>query len=215
MEKNIIKCDLNKKLKEYGINKPLSSIVLPDTPFVNEKLFYKNWSFDDEVYVPILDEIKKIGEVLKMFADGELDTQLLHFDARIKANKLFFGPPEIPLLAKVQSLPMLNKDSIIVDVGGHIGHYTVFFKDFIDCKKLYYFEMNNQASNLVKYRYKDDPSIEVENYAVCDKNEEMIYYKHPSAEMNTLLSGTSSTKMLYTRTVSGIRLDNYFKDEKN
>ena len=70
--------------------------------------------------------------------------------------------------------------------------------------------MNKQAYNLVKYRYKDDPSIEVENYAVCDKNEEMVYYRQESSYMNTLLSGTSSS----TCTVPGIRLDSYFKDEK-
>ena len=55
------------------------------------KLFYKNWSFDDELYVPLLDEIKKIGEVLKMFSDEEIDNELLHFDARIKEHKLFWG----------------------------------------------------------------------------------------------------------------------------
>ena len=134
-------------------------------------------------------------------------------DESIHNNILTIGEQDLNVLSKLQNyLPLLNTpSSVMVDIGGHIGYYTLFFQEFLKSKKTYYFEMCEYASNCVKHRYRNDPSVVVENCAISDKDETATFYIEKSSQMNTLIDN-GKTRM--SKQVQSKKLDSYFGDEK-
>tara|TARA_R110000824_G_scaffold2238_1_gene10485 strand:- start:744 stop:2066 length:1323 start_codon:yes stop_codon:yes gene_type:complete len=184
--------------------------------FVHEFL-YKAFPLSDEsldikIFAPFLNKTITVGEVLQYLKKG-LDYGLLVCDESIHNNILTIGEQDITVMSKLQHyLPLLNThNSVMVDIGGHIGYYTLFFQEFLKSKKTYYFEMNEYASNCVNHRYRNDHSVIVENCAVSDKDENVTFYVKESSQMNTLINDGKSKS---GKQVQSKRLDSYFGDEK-
>lgn len=215
-EKSLEKYNL--KLEELRDSE--GCIKIPTTTtgghFVHEFLYkgfpLSNESLDIKIFAPFLNKTITIGEVLH-YLKKDLDYGLLVCDESIHNNILTIGEQDITVMAKLQHyLPLLNAhNSVMVDIGGHIGYYTLFFKEFLKSKKTYYFEMNEYASNCVNYRYRNDHSVIVENCAVSDKDENATFYLKESSQMNTLIDDGKSKS---DKQVQSKKLDSYFGDEK-
>ena len=171
-----------------------------------------DYTIDKKIFAPHLNRMATIGEIIHQLKN-DLDMQLLISYESIQNNVLTIGAEDIKVFARLNLYkPLLDKpNSIMVDVGAHIGYYTLFFKDFLRSKKIYSFEMDEYACNCIKNLHKNNDSIIVENLAVSDKDETVKYYKGHSSQMYSIFDSEESDVVKECKTV---KLDNYFGEEK-
>ncbi len=212
-------------LKKYGIKDDDLNDGSVDIPaatlgkgFVYDFLYtgfpLTDHTIDKKIFAPHLNRMATIGEIIYQLKN-DLDMQLLISYESIQNNIFTIGSEDLHIFARLNHYKsLLNKpNSVMVDVGAHIGYYTLFFKDFLKSKKTYCFEMNEYASNAIKNLHKDDDSIIVENMAVSDNDEIVKYYKGSSSQMYSMVKNRNEGSKT-VKNCKSIKLDNYFNDEK-
>lgn len=103
------------------------------------------------------------------------------------------------------SIPDLDKDSLVIDAGGYFGDFTANLG--CNCKVII-FEPEPNFYEHIKKRFKDDPKIRVEPFALGKKEGESELYirKDATSLYKELAKSTNMVK------VPVIRLSSYIKD---
>lgn len=81
---------------------------------------------------------------------------------------------------------ILNKESIFIDLGANIGDTTQYIHDVYDCK-IFAYEPNNDAFNILKKKFKYKKKIKLINSAVLNYNGKSNLYLH---KLSTIHNGT-------------------------
>lgn len=118
-----------------------------------------------------------------------------------------------PIVTKLL-INSLNETDTFVDVGTHLGYFTCIAGKILTKGKVYGFEIDKHALNLLKKNIKLNnlTNIEVYNYAVSDKKG---YVKIPKIDSpNPELSFSNSSDDQDYLSVRSINLDDFFKKVK-
>ncbi len=85
----------------------------------------------------------------------------------------------------------LNRDSVIIDIGGNIGSFSLYARHWDKDCKIHVFEPNPQVFSMLEENTKDLGNITLNKIALSDRDGEIQLYQHPA---NT---GCTSTTYQY------------------
>lgn len=109
----------------------------------------------------------------------------------------------------------------IVDVGAHRGNVFSSLMYMFPRAKVYAFEPDEENFRYLDKKYNSNKNIELNKYAVSNKDGKSTFYTHPKSYMSSLLEpGNDRDKNHLLKeqtrkvTVDTITLDSYFKDKE-
>lgn len=110
---------------------------------------------------------------------------------------------------------IITEGDILVDVGSNYGDYTDFFKSKLNgTGTIYSIELHPETYNELKSKFENDQNIKTFNYAVCDIDSEIEYFKGKDAWTNNIIGHDMSfTKNESLGKIQGITLDSLLKNE--
>jgi FkbM family methyltransferase len=110
---------------------------------------------------------------------------------------------------------IITEGDILVDVGSNYGDYTDFFKSKLNgTGTIYSIELHPETYNQLKSKFENDQNIKTFNYAVCDIDSEIEYFKGKDAWTNNIIGHDMSfTKNESLGKIQGITLDSLLKNE--
>ncbi|MEQ8525906.1 FkbM family methyltransferase [Gracilimonas sp.] len=73
----------------------------------------------------------------------------------------------------------LNKNSVVVDIGGNVGSFSLYARQWNPDCQIYSFEPNPQVFPLLAHNTKDLENISINQVALSDKNGEINLFQHP------------------------------------
>ena len=110
---------------------------------------------------------------------------------------------------------IITEGDILVDVGSNYGDYTDFFKSKLNgTGTIYSIELHPETYNQLKSKFENDQNIKTFNYAVCDIDSEIEYFKGKDAWTNNIIGHDMPfTKNESLGKIQGITLDSLLKNE--
>ena len=111
---------------------------------------------------------------------------------------------------------IIEESDVLVDVGSNYGDYTEFFKTKLGgTGHIYSIELHPETYQHIESKFKNDQNIKTFNYAICDVDGEVEYFKGKDAWTNNIIGHDMSfTKNQSLGKIQGITLDTLLKDEK-
>lgn len=105
----------------------------------------------------------------------------------------------------------INKNDIVIDVGAHIGLFTLYASQFCTDGKIYSFEPMKENYELLSENIKSNnlKQVEIFNLAVSNSNQEINLYINDDESGHSMFSESN-----HSTTVNSISLQKFF-DEKN
>ena len=106
----------------------------------------------------------------------------------------------------------IKKGDVVIDVGSHIGYYTLIFAKLVGNEgKVYSFEANPDNFKLLKKNNEENnfKNVICENMIISDKIGELQMYSLDSSTANRLFEEKGSKKLK----VKSTSLDEYFKEK--
>ena len=109
----------------------------------------------------------------------------------------------------------LKNSKCFVDVGAHLGYFTLFASKIISKGKIFSFELDKINYNLLKknIQLNNCKNVEIFNYAISDKPGEIKYFRSsdqpmPNLDILGIPADDSESKII---SVNSITLDDFFK----
>lgn len=138
-------------------------------------------------------EIKRVQVVRKLSSFTGVPSAVveaeLRFDYLENGKAVPFAIPKSELFrlrnvfeAEEYAIPnsyKINKDSVIVDVGGNIGSFSLYARHWNKDCKIHVFEPNPQVFPLLEHNTKGIGNITLNKVALGDKDGEINLYQHP------------------------------------
>ena len=111
---------------------------------------------------------------------------------------------------------IIEESDVLVDVGSNYGDYTEFFKTKLGgTGYIYSIELHPETYQHIESKFKNDQNIKTFNYAICDVDGEVEYFKGKDVWTNNIIGHDMSfTKNQSLGKIQGITLDTLLKDEK-
>jgi FkbM family methyltransferase len=113
---------------------------------------------------------------------------------------------------------LLNENSIVVDVGAHLGVYTNFFTQIIkDNGKIYSIELNPSTFNRLQNTYSTYKNITLLNKAVSNTDGIVDFYHDGGHTQTTNILGFDANRNINDKigSIESIRLDTLLNKEDN
>jgi FkbM family methyltransferase len=111
---------------------------------------------------------------------------------------------------------IIKEGDVLVDIGANYGDYTEFFKSKLNgTGTIYSVELHPETYQQLESKFKNNQNIKVFNYAICDIDGEIEYFKGRDAWTNNIIGHDMSfTKNQSLGMIQGITLDTLLKYEK-
>jgi FkbM family methyltransferase len=111
---------------------------------------------------------------------------------------------------------IIKEGDVLVDVGANYGDYTEFFKSKLNgTGTIYSVELHPETYQQLESKFKNNQNIKTFNYAICDIDGEIEYFKGRDAWTNNIIGHDMSfTKNQSLGMIQGITLDTLLKYEK-
>ena len=113
---------------------------------------------------------------------------------------------------------LINENSIVVDVGAHLGVYTNFFTQVInDGGKIYSIELNPSTFNRLQTSFSSHKNVILLNKAVSNNNGVVDFYHDGGHTQTTNILGFDANKNINDKigSIESVRLDTLLEKEEN
>lgn len=161
-------------------------------------ILYKNW------YEILESRIKKGNLQKVIFNNGIVISSSPESPISVVVDEIFLLKRYI-----YKNLVLVKKHDIVVDIGAHIGTFTLFAL-INGARKVYAYEPTHKNVKYIKENCKNYKNIKVKNYAVSDTNSLINLYVDIPDGGNSIIR-TNGRRI---KKVKSVTLENIFKNEK-
>jgi FkbM family methyltransferase len=156
-----------------------------------------------------------VYKFLKIFMPNGRQVHLNQFDIKLPVKYYRYYEPEYEENSFIYFKNKLNENSTVLDIGAHIGIYTMFFSQILHKKgKVYSFEPTRSTYQVLldTIRINKSQNVIPINAAISDKDGELVFNLTTStgvgSNSNSIVK-TNNTK--YSEIVKSYSIDNFKK----